>query len=91
MLPNTNAFKGTLLLDEVDLILHPLKSELNWPMGRKDPLDFTRKGLRWEVAFFLIDGLLQASGTKTSTFVMDDSMAAKRIMKSYGASCRRVL
>ena len=73
--------EGTLLLDEVDLILHPLKSELNWPMGRKDPLDFTRKGLRWEVAFFLIDGLLQASGTKTSTFAMDDSMAAKRIIE----------
>ena len=24
---------GALLLDEVDLILHPLKSELNWPTG----------------------------------------------------------
>ena len=33
---------GTLLLDEVDLILHPLKSELNWPLGHKEPLDFTR-------------------------------------------------
>ena len=27
------------LLDEVDLILHPLKSELNWPLGEKLPLD----------------------------------------------------
>ena len=26
---------GTLVLDEVDLILHPLKSELNWPLGVK--------------------------------------------------------
>jgi len=26
---------GILLLDEVDLILHPLKSELNWPLGDK--------------------------------------------------------
>ena len=25
---------GVLLLDEVDLILHPLKSELNWPIGK---------------------------------------------------------
>ena len=24
---------GVLLLDEVDLVLHPLKSELNWPLG----------------------------------------------------------
>jgi hypothetical protein len=33
---------GALILDEVDLVLHPLKSELNWPLGGKEPLDFTR-------------------------------------------------
>ena len=33
---------GALMLDEVDMILHPLKSELNWPLGLKQPLDFTR-------------------------------------------------
>jgi hypothetical protein len=27
--------KGIMLLDEVDLILHPLKSELNFPIGEK--------------------------------------------------------
>lgn len=32
---------GGLILDEVDLILHPLKSELNWPLGKKEALDFT--------------------------------------------------
>jgi hypothetical protein len=32
---------GTLILDEVDLILHPLKSELHWPLGRRVPLDFS--------------------------------------------------
>jgi hypothetical protein len=32
---------GVLLLDEVDLLLHPLKSELNWPLGQKNKLDFT--------------------------------------------------
>jgi hypothetical protein len=26
------------IMDEVDIILHPLKSELNWPLGVKDPL-----------------------------------------------------
>ena len=39
-----NAFQivqaGYTILDEVDLILHPLKSELNWPIGKKVPLDF---------------------------------------------------
>lgn len=44
--------EGVLLLDEVDLLLHPLKSELNWPIGEKNPIDFTRSkkfgtGLRW--------------------------------------------
>ena len=65
---------GTLLLDEVDLILHPLKSELNWPMGAKDPLDFTTAtrsrnskggrgevGLRWQVPFHLLDAVFFAS------------------------------
>ena len=33
--------KGVLVLDEVDTILHPLRSELNWPLGGKVPLDFT--------------------------------------------------
>ena len=30
------------IMDEVDLLLHPLKSELNWPLGEKFPLDFTK-------------------------------------------------
>jgi hypothetical protein len=68
---------GTLLLDEVDLILHPLKSELNWPMGPKDPLDFTTAtrrrgdkrtsgevGLRWQVPFHLLDAVFFASSTE---------------------------
>ena len=32
---------GSLILDEVDFVLHPLKSELNWPLGRKNAFDFT--------------------------------------------------
>jgi len=31
--------EGIMLLDEVDLILHPLKSELNFPIGEKFDLD----------------------------------------------------
>lgn len=37
--------KGVLIMDEVDLILHPLKSELNFPVGAKHDLDFNP--LRW--------------------------------------------
>ena len=53
--------ESTLIIDEVDLVLHPLKSELNYPIGPKEPLDLARtkkeKGLRWQVPFHLIDAL----------------------------------
>ena len=32
---------GILIVDEIDEVLHPLKSELHWPMGQRQPLDFT--------------------------------------------------
>lgn len=43
--------------------MQPLKSELNWPLGVKRPLDFTRarpgsklgNGLRWQVPFHLLE------------------------------------
>jgi hypothetical protein len=38
---------GVMLLDEVDLILHPLKSELNFPIGEKFDLDGSDEGERW--------------------------------------------
>ena len=58
-------FSGALLMDEVDLVLHPLKSELNFPLGRKEPLDLTQtqsgKGFRWEIPFHLLDALFYAT------------------------------
>ena len=57
---------SNLILDEVDLILHPLKSELNYPVGIKMPLDFTDnkigRGMRWELPFFIVDGISFATG-----------------------------
>ena len=56
---------AVLLVDEVDLVLHPLKSELNWPLGDKVPLDMTEgrsPGLRWQLPWFLLDGLLGSDG-----------------------------
>lgn len=50
---------AVLLLDEVDLVLHPLKSELNWPLGPRIALDLTTGeravGQRWCLPFFLLD------------------------------------
>ena len=58
--------QGVLILDEVDLILHPLKSELNWPLGEKEALDFTQgDGLRWLIPFHLLDAVFYAGGGST--------------------------
>lgn len=64
---------GVALLDEVDLLLHPLKSELNWPSGEPEPLDFTapsndgttKTGTRWRIPWFLLDAVLVASGSSS--------------------------
>ena len=39
---------AVLFMDEVDVILHPLKSELNYPFGDKEPLQLSP--IRWEVS-----------------------------------------
>jgi hypothetical protein len=54
------------IMDEVDIILHPLKSELNWPLGAKEPLDFTKSrsgnGLRWSIPSHLLDAIFSCCG-----------------------------
>ena len=85
---------GVLLLDEVDLLLHPLKSELNWPLGKKQALDFTlpvtgqvgqgRAGMRWELAWHVLDALFFVSTGKTSGDLAD-SAAAKSTLAQLAA------
>ena len=64
--------QGTAILDEVDLLLHPLKSELNWPLGPKKPLDFSTSkkgnGLRWKIPFHLLDAMFY---TQTGKMTVD--------------------
>lgn len=61
------------LLDEVDLILHPLKSELNWPLGAKFPLDFTHSpgtgsvGRRWLAPYHILDAFFYCAHFMTRT------------------------
>ena len=65
-------------------VLHPLKSELNFPIGAKAPLDFTQHagadGLRWLLPFFLIDGILFAPNGKSSVLALDKSLEAQQIV-----------
>jgi hypothetical protein len=70
---------GVLLLDEVDLLLHPLKSELNWPIGQKDPIDYSRSklgmGLRWDVQWHALDAIFYYSKKKMSVAFKDSREA----------------
>ncbi|AIO00701.1 hypothetical protein LPMP_311130 [Leishmania panamensis] len=47
--------RGVLIMDEVDVLLHPLRSELNFPIGPKYPIDMS--GPRWLLPIHLLDGI----------------------------------
>ncbi|KAG5471337.1 hypothetical protein LSCM1_01417 [Leishmania martiniquensis] len=47
--------RGVLIMDEVDVLLHPLRSELNFPIGLKYPIDMN--GPRWLLPIHLLDGI----------------------------------
>eukprot|EP00930_Biecheleria_cincta_P042954 TRINITY_DN29551_c0_g1_i1.p1 TRINITY_DN29551_c0_g1~~TRINITY_DN29551_c0_g1_i1.p1 ORF type:complete len:4122 (-),score=701.34 TRINITY_DN29551_c0_g1_i1:256-12621(-) len=65
---------GVMMLDEVDLLLDPLRSELNWPLGRRYPLDLSGPGgvsgkgtsrqnrsVRYTLPFNLLDAVFAAA------------------------------
>lgn len=66
--------QGHVMMDEVDMLLHPLRSELRWPLGLKAPLDLTEPfghkindeesiGMRWRVAWHLISAIREPSSS----------------------------
>ena len=62
-----------LIMDEVDLILHPLKSELNFPIGAKLELDFAPH--RWKLPIHLLDAVFYSSTGKMSVGFQDSNRA----------------
>jgi hypothetical protein len=75
-----NIFRDSVeIMDEVDIILHPLKSELNWPLGLKDPLDFTRSrygnGLRWGLPSHLLDAIFGVCNIPILADIADSRIA----------------
>jgi hypothetical protein len=60
--------QGVMLLDEVDLILHPLKSELNFPLGEKVDLDCSDAGERWSLPIHILDAIFYADTKRASVF-----------------------
>jgi hypothetical protein len=75
----THPFCSILIMDEVDLILHPMKSELNFPIGEKIELDFSPQ--RWQMPIHLLDGVFYADRKKVSVS-FKQSNRAKRILES---------
>jgi len=55
---------GVLILDEVDLLLHPLRSELNFPIGPKKPLDLSPH--RWELPVHILDAVFYTTSGRVS-------------------------
>jgi thiol-disulfide isomerase/thioredoxin len=55
---------GVALLDEVDLLLHPLRSELNFPIGAKEPLESSE--FRWDFPIFLLEAFLYSKDKRIS-------------------------
>ena len=78
---------GTLILDEVDLILHPLKSELNWPMGRRIPLDFSQSesgdGFRWKLPYFILDAIFAVTYGRSTASEAEGSQEATDLWKRF--------
>ena len=73
---------GVLVLDEVDSILHPLKSELNFPIGEKHPLDFSPE--RWTCAIHALDAVFYVE-RKSMSVPFHQSGRAHRILEQLKA------
>ncbi len=67
--------ESVLIMDEVDLILHPMKSELNFPIGEKHELDFSPQ--RWLLPIHLIDSIFYAEKGKMTVNFNQSTRATK--------------
>eukprot|EP01063_Lacrimia_lanifica_P039595 TRINITY_DN8724_c1_g4_i1.p1 TRINITY_DN8724_c1_g4~~TRINITY_DN8724_c1_g4_i1.p1 ORF type:complete len:4579 (+),score=2099.61 TRINITY_DN8724_c1_g4_i1:248-13984(+) len=70
--------RSVLVMDEVDLLLHPLKSELNFPIGEKHDLPLAP--VRWRLPIHLLDAIFYYKLGRISV-QFKDSPKAKEILK----------
>ena len=70
--------RSVALLDEVDVLLHPLRSELNWPQGERHPIHFAP--MRWQLPFHLLDGALYPS-SRQCTATWHESPEAQLLLR----------
>jgi len=79
---------GCLVMDEVDLLLHPLRSELNFPLDDKLKLDLSPE--RWACAIHALDAIFTFDGSPMSVN-FKDSNKAHRILEQLRAVIQRGL
>lgn len=72
--------QSVLVMDEVDLILHPLKSELNFPVGPKEDIDFSP--IRWKLPIHLLDAIFYCTTHRVTTN-LKDSAEGLAILKEF--------
>eukprot|EP00760_Papus_ankaliazontas_P024689 PhM_4_TR2411/c0_g2_i1/m.74313 len=77
--------KAVLVMDEVDMLLHPLKSELNFPIGEKRDIDFTP--MRWKLPIHILDALFYWQ-TKRISLQIKDSPEAHTILRDFAVLVR---
>lgn len=77
--------KSVLIMDEVDMLLHPLKSELNFPIGAKHNIDFTPT--RWKLPIHIIDAVFYIHTHRVTT-AMKDSPHTHDILQRFKAKVR---
>jgi thiol-disulfide isomerase/thioredoxin len=80
---------GVLIMDEVDVLLHSLRSELNFPIGEKKPIDLS--GPRWFLPLHIFDGLFFRMENRVTSSFLQTNPEAVAILEAIVASLQRGL
>jgi hypothetical protein len=80
---------GVLIMDEVDVLLHSLRSELNFPIGEKKPIDLS--GPRWFLPLHIFDGLFFRTENRVTSSFLQTNPEAVAILEAIVASLQRGL
>lgn len=67
--------ESVLIMDEVDMILHPMKSELNFPIGPKVELDLSPQ--RWLMPIHILDAIFFCERKRMSVSFKQSTRAMK--------------
>ncbi len=75
---------STAVIDEVDWVLHPLKSETNFPIGDKKELDL--REARVEFPIHLFDAVMLASGARPRLTFAQKTAKGEKVLATLSAT-----